>query len=129
MKNEMSPTMSGFALLRSLALITALSVTFAACGMGELQEAGAQNPRGSAATAAAADKGGPQAQASGNGIGRASGSPTSTVRSSASESAACMVKLQEQLTSMAAAQKADSTAKKPGAGRDPVAAERYGWYP
>ena len=129
MKNEISPIMSRFALLRSFALVAALPVTFAACVTDEVKEAGAQNPMGDTTTAATADKGGPPAQANGNGNGYASGSATYAFSSSASESAACMAKLQEQLTSTAAAQKADSTAKKPGAGRDPVAAERYGWYP
>ena len=128
MKDEISPAMSRFALLRSFVLVAALPVTFAACVTDEAKEASAHNPRGDTSTAAA-DKGGPPVQANGNVTGYASGSATYTSSSSASESAACMVKLQQQLTSTAAAQKADSTAKKPGAGRDPVAAERYGWYP
>ena len=46
MKNEISPIMSRFALLRSFALVAALPVTFAACVTDEAKEAGAQNPRG-----------------------------------------------------------------------------------
>jgi hypothetical protein len=49
--------------------------------------------------------------------------------SSASASAACLDRHQELLRTAAAAQRADSAAPRPGAGRDPVRAERFNWYP
>jgi hypothetical protein len=55
--------------------------------------------------------------------------PRVAVGSSSSAAARCLGDHQERLASAAAAQKADSTARRPGTGRDPVYAERYGWYP
>jgi hypothetical protein len=55
--------------------------------------------------------------------------PRVAVGSSSSAAARCLTDHQERLASAAAAQKADSTARRPGTGRDPVYAERYGWYP
>ncbi|CAN5730007.1 lipoprotein [soil metagenome] len=49
--------------------------------------------------------------------------------SSRSESAECLARHQELIASAAAAQRADSTARRPAAGRDPARAERFGWYP
>ncbi|HET7464265.1 MAG TPA: hypothetical protein VFJ82_23610 [Longimicrobium sp.] len=47
----------------------------------------------------------------------------------AAESQQCFNRLQARLDSAAAALKADSTAKNPGAGRNPVFAKEQGWYP
>jgi hypothetical protein len=55
--------------------------------------------------------------------------PRAMLGSTASASAQCLATHQELLTSAAAAQKADSAARRPGTGRDPGYAERYGWYP
>ena len=49
--------------------------------------------------------------------------------SAASASTACMTRLQARLDTAAAAQRADSTRKRPGSGRDPVYAVEKGWYP
>jgi hypothetical protein len=49
--------------------------------------------------------------------------------SSAAASAQCLALHQERIRTAAAAQRADSAARRPGSGRDPVYAERYGWYP
>jgi hypothetical protein len=49
--------------------------------------------------------------------------------SSAAESAQCLNTHQDLIRTAAAAQRADSTARRPGSGRDPVEAERHGWYP
>jgi hypothetical protein len=49
--------------------------------------------------------------------------------SSSASAQQCLERHQELLTSAATAQRADSTARRPGTGRDPVYAERYGWYP
>ncbi|HSJ24436.1 MAG TPA: hypothetical protein VK929_07210 [Longimicrobiales bacterium] len=49
--------------------------------------------------------------------------------SSAADATACLVQHQQRIATAAAAQRADSTARRPGTGRDPVEAERYGWYP
>ena len=47
----------------------------------------------------------------------------------AAESQQCFQRLQARLDSAANAQKADSTAKAPGAARNPVFAKEQGWYP
>jgi len=47
----------------------------------------------------------------------------------AAESQQCFNRLQARLDSAAAALKADSAAKQPGAGRNPVFAKEQGWYP
>jgi hypothetical protein len=49
--------------------------------------------------------------------------------SSAGEAAQCLSRHQELIRTAAEAQQADSTARRPGSGRDPVRAQRYGWYP
>ncbi|HEV7589077.1 MAG TPA: hypothetical protein VGO40_13245 [Longimicrobium sp.] len=47
----------------------------------------------------------------------------------AAESLQCFQRLQARLDSAANVLRADSTAKRPGAGRDPVFAKEQGWYP
>jgi hypothetical protein len=49
--------------------------------------------------------------------------------STASQAAQCLTRHQELITTAAAAQRADSTRARPGAGRDAARAERFGWYP
>jgi len=51
-----------------------------------------------------------------------------TIGSSAAEATRCMATHRDLITTAAAAQRADSTARRPGSGRDPVEAERHGWY-
>jgi hypothetical protein len=89
----------------------------------------AQNPMGDAATAQAADvdevpPDAPEPAAEEITAARlAFGSP-------AAEAAGCLERHQELLRTAAAAQRADSTARRgPGTGRDPLEAERHGWYP
>lgn len=55
--------------------------------------------------------------------------PRVSFGSTATAAAQCLARHQDLLTTAAAAQKADSAARRPGTGRDPVYAERYGWYP
>jgi hypothetical protein len=88
----------------------------------------AQNPLGDAATAAAAD---PDEVAPLAPEPEPEPVTTAPLRlgSSASEAAACLARHQELLASAAAAQRADSAARRLGTGRDPLEAERYGWYP
>ena len=49
--------------------------------------------------------------------------------STAAETQVCMQRLQTRLDSAANALRADSTAKRPGAARNPVMAKEEGWYP
>jgi hypothetical protein len=83
----------------------------------------AQNPMGDEQTAAAEDEGGAPAKAP------AAGAAATAFGSSASAAQTCFTRLEQKIASAAAAQRSDSTAKSPGAGRDPVVAEKYGWYP
>jgi hypothetical protein len=89
----------------------------------------AQNPMGDDATAAAAADGVDSPAEVHDPTPAAIATATRTFGSSASESAQCLAVHQERITTSAAAQKADSTARRPGTGRDPAYAERYGWYP
>jgi hypothetical protein len=111
--------------IRSLAIIATLPLAIGACESNDVQEAGTRNPVRDAVTFAADENdpraGGVQKEATGSTVSYKFGS-------SASESAACLERLQERITSAAAAQKADSTARRPDSGRDPVFAEKNGWY-
>jgi len=49
--------------------------------------------------------------------------------STGAQATQCLSRHQELISSAAAVQLADSTARRPGAGRDPVRAQRHGWYP
>jgi hypothetical protein len=87
----------------------------------------AQNPMGDEATAAAEATGAPPVVTE--------PAPPEVVAaamkfgSTSSDATRCLMRHQELLGSAAAAQEADSTGRRPGAGRDPVAARRHGWYP
>jgi hypothetical protein len=107
--------------------VAALTLALAGCADDEVRPADAQNPMGDSATAAVADSDGPPAAA--NGDGGVSAPRAYAFGSSAAESAQCMDDLRQRLSTAAAAQKADSATKSPGAGRNPAYAERYGWYP
>lgn len=87
----------------------------------------AQNPLGDDATAAVeTTEGPPDAQ-------DPQPAEVATVRhafgSSATEATQCLATHQDLIRSAAAAQRADSTARRPGSGRNPVEAEELGWYP
>lgn len=106
-------------------VVLAATLALGGCASDDVEPVEAQNPMGDNATADAADRDGmpdPEETANGNGHAYRFGS-------SAAESARCLTALQERITSAAAAQRGDSTAKSPGAGRDPARAERHGWYP
>lgn len=102
-----------------------LVAALAACGgngdgKAAGQEKGGDSKGGSASTKA----GTPQQQAANT------PAPVKTQwGKTAAESQQCFNRLQARLDSAAAALKADSTAKTPGAGRNPVFAKEQGWYP
>jgi hypothetical protein len=87
----------------------------------------AQNPMGDAATAEAVDLDGPPETA--DPVQPEIVAVRQAFGSSAADAAQCLARHQEIISTAAAAQKADSTARRPGTGRNPVEAERYGWYP
>jgi hypothetical protein len=88
----------------------------------------AQNPMGDEATAAAADLDEAVPSAREPDPAQVTGAQP-RFGSAASEATACMARHQELLATAAAAQRSDSLARRPGTGRDPLEAERYGWYP
>ncbi len=75
----------------------------------------AQNPMG-------ADAGAPTAVAVTQAL-------TTRFGSSAANAAQCMARHRKLIATAAAAQRKDSTARRPAAGRDAARAERFGWYP
>jgi hypothetical protein len=87
----------------------------------------AQNPLGDEATAAVETVDGPPQTP--DPAAEEVAAVTHAFGSSAAESAQCLATHQQLIATAAAAQRADSTARRPGTGRDPVEAERYGWYP
>jgi hypothetical protein len=92
----------------------------------------AQNPMGDGVALDAVD-----AEAVQDGSAAATGdSPAAGVTpvaspfgTSATQAQQCLARHQELIRTAAAAQRADSTRGRAPAGRDPVAAERHGWYP
>jgi hypothetical protein len=88
----------------------------------------AQNPMGDAETAAVADTDGPPTEVADPPAQEIAAVATS-LGSSASQSAQCLATHQELIQTAATSQRADSTARRPGTGRDPEYALRYGWYP
>jgi hypothetical protein len=111
--------------VRYAALLAALPLAMAAgCADDKVHEADAQNPMGDASTIEAAAEGGATPPAS-----VASGPTAFRFGSSASESATCLQTMRQRISSSAAAEKADSTAKRPSAGHSAVFAESKGWYP
>ncbi|HET7229174.1 MAG TPA: hypothetical protein VFJ16_04195 [Longimicrobium sp.] len=88
--------------------------------------------------AAGQEKGGPAARndtakAGAQGQAQPQGQQAAAVKTqwgkTAAESQQCFNRMQARLDSAANALKADSTAKNPGAGRNPVFAKEQGWYP
>jgi hypothetical protein len=92
------------------------------------ETAEAQNPMGDSDTAEAGDSGDPAILAP-----DAAPEPAAVVHtsfgSSSVESTQCLSRHQQLIASAAAAQRADSTARRPPSGRDAARAERFGWYP
>ncbi|HEX8693179.1 MAG TPA: hypothetical protein VF746_12205 [Longimicrobium sp.] len=107
---------------RSAALAAALSLALAACGGDGGNEAAAAEEKGKAG----AEKGDGKAAAP---AGQQQAPRRFAFGNSAAEARACMQRRQARLDSAAAALQADSTAKRPGAGRNPVFAKEQGWYP
>jgi hypothetical protein len=87
----------------------------------------AQNPIGDAETAAAATTSDPPV------VEDPAPAEVAVARtafgSSTAASTQCLALHQERIATAAAAQRADSAARRPGTGRDAEYAERYGWYP
>jgi len=105
---------------RSLAL-AALVGSLAACG-GDNGGGGTEKGK----SAAAGDTG---AARSGNDSAAARPAVKYALGNSAAEAQQCMQRRQARLDSAAQAQQADSAAKAPGAGRNPVFAKEQKWYP
>lgn len=121
-----------------LARLLPLVVALAACSAdaGEQTQVAAATPTpDSAAATAAGDVATPDGAAAG--APAAAGPLPATAAtgggprfgSSASESAACMQKLQQRLAAAADAERADSTGKRPPAGHSAAFARGKGWYP
>ncbi|HSU12622.1 hypothetical protein [Longimicrobium sp.] len=102
----------------------ALVALLAACG-GDGNGGDAKDGKDAKAADPAGQKG---AQAQQPAQPRAAPAKTSWGKTAA-ESQQCFNRLQARLDSAAAALKADSAAKNPGAGRNPVFAKEQGWYP
>lgn len=97
----------------------------AACGGSGGDGKAAGQEKAGAAKAGDTSKAGAQAQQAQN-----TPAPVRTRwGKTAAESQQCFNRMQARLDSAAAALKADSTAKNPGAGRNPVFAKEQGWYP
>jgi hypothetical protein len=116
--------------LRSLLLLpvlaAALAATAACGGDAGAGEKGAKGGDGKAGAAAGQPRG---AQAQGQTAQNRPAPAQTRWGKSAAESRQCFNRLQARLDSAANALKADSTAKRPGAARDPVFAKENGWYP
>jgi hypothetical protein len=108
------------------ALVVAIALPVSFWSLRE-ETAEAQNPMGDDATADVAAIGEPPAAP--DPLPEEVASVQLSFGSSSAAARQCLERHQELLTSAAAAQRADSTARRPGTGRDPVYAERYGWYP
>jgi tetrahydromethanopterin S-methyltransferase subunit G len=107
-----------------VAALVLVPLALAACGGDEGQGAGAQTSKAGDTTAA-------QAGTAQRGAGTEQQRPTTQYAfgSSAAEAQQCMQRRQAALDSAANALRADSTAKRPGAGRNPIFAKEQGWYP
>ena len=108
--------------MRALALVAALPLALGACASDEVREADAQNPMGDDATAAVEDGGGSPA-------GAPAGPAAYRFGSTAAEAQACLQRHEQRITQAAAALRADSAARRPSAGQNPLFAEENGWYP
>jgi hypothetical protein len=110
-------------LMRPLAATALLGVA-AACGGGDAGgdgkgKSGAAAQTGKAAATAGGDSAAKQQQPA----------PRYAVGNSAAEAQQCMQRRQAALDSAANALRADSAAKRPGAGKNPIFAKDEGWYP
>jgi hypothetical protein len=108
--NEIRTLMLGAALL---------ALPLAACGGGASAEKGGEKGK----AAAAAD--------TGKGAEKAAPRPATqfALGSTAAQAQQCMQRRQARLDSAAAALQADSTARRPGAGKNPIFAKEQKWYP
>jgi hypothetical protein len=106
----------------AVALILAIALPFSWRTFRE-RTAEAQNPMGDEATAAV-EATAPPPEATPEVAPAAF-----RIGSSAADATRCLATHQDMIRNAAAAQRADSTARRPGNGRDPVEAERHGWYP
>lgn len=126
MTKYIDPTATARAAIRSLIVAATLPLALSACESQEPPAAEEVPVSDAAGAPASAGPVRPPATAS-QPVGAA---PVSyRFGSGAAESQRCLQDRQQGIASAAAAQQADSTPDRPGAGRDPVFAEREGWYP
>ncbi|HEX2091117.1 MAG TPA: hypothetical protein VHG28_01900 [Longimicrobiaceae bacterium] len=112
-----------FSMRRMVLAALLLPLGLAACGGDTGQGAEAKNANAGDTTAAR-----PGTQ-QGNGAGQQRPATRYALGNSAAEAQQCLQRRQARLDSAASALRADSTARRPGAGRDPVFAKEQGWYP
>ncbi|HYH80413.1 MAG TPA: hypothetical protein VEX86_11475 [Longimicrobium sp.] len=110
---------------RPLAAAVVLALVAAACGGGD---AGGGDEKGK--TGLAGDSGQAAGKAGGDSAGATQGPPPKfALGNSAAEAQQCMQRRQARLDSAANALRADSAARRPGAGKNPIFAKDEGWYP
>ena len=107
--------------LRAVAPLAVLAASLAACGGASGEAAGAQSGDGGEASAA---EGAAAADTT-----PAQPAPRYAHGNTAAEAQQCLQRRQARLDSAAAALQADSAARRPGAGRNPIFAKEQGWYP
>ena len=98
------------------------ALALGACADEEVKQLDAQNPMGDASTIAAEEEGGATPAP-------AAGATTFAFGSTASAAATCQQQIHQRIATAAAAEKADSTAKRKPAGHSAVFAAQNGWYP
>ena len=101
--------------------MAALAASLAACGSASAEKGGDAKGAAGDSGKAAAQKGGDTAAAR----------PATqfALGNTAAEAQQCMQRRQGRLDSAASALRADSTARRPGAGKNPIFAKDEGWYP
>lgn len=109
---------------RVAALAVALpALALSACADEEVKQLDAQNPMGDATTVATEEKGGEAPAAA------PAGPQAFAFGSKASAAATCQQQIHQRIATAAAAEKADSAARRPKAGHSAVFAAQNGWYP
>jgi hypothetical protein len=108
------------------ALVVAIALPISFWSFRE-ETAEAQNPMGDDATADVVAVG--EAPVTPDPLPQEVAAVRTAFGSTSAAASECLARHQALITNAAAAQKADSVSRRPGTGRDPVYAERYGWYP
>ena len=106
-----------------------LVAAVAACGDAEGNEKGGKAGPEKGGDTAAAARTPAQGQAAGQPAGQQVAAAKTQWGKTAAESQQCFQRMQTRLDSAANALKADSTARRPGSGRNPLFAKEQGWYP